>query len=367
MSTSCNLHPSLPSHRIAAWLSRPLPPSLPLSFSFKFASVQHSFDSLYHSFPSFCRMRHEEPRNLVGGQYFHWLDEDLSEQRGLCWKIFLRFQRVRDGGDGEEGQRRAKKGEEARSSRRELGLCHRKRLGKFSVVHWSYWQKAKLEEIVHIMAWGRRSMKVQERFRKERFSLGSHGLYGWIRNAEHFLVRKMWPHPPIQMNRRRIRSRGEAETARGNDSDVRFASRFIDALFRKWRAICRVPFGPRRHVISRMASASYSIRMFPLFRCHSARVSSLTHGFSDCTSLRRDSMRWIASAERAAVATCIMSRNLCSFSGSSNRTRYPLIFIETKVQKNSPLQRTDDESAMKFHYREMFVKRFRPSKVLFSA
>ena len=123
-------------------------------------------------------MRHEEPRNLVGGQYFHWLDEDLSEQRGLCWKIFLRFQRVRDGGDGEEGQRRAKKGEEARSSRRELGLCHRKRLGKFSVVHWSYWQKAKLEEIVHIMAWGRRSMKVQERFRKERFSLGSHGLYG---------------------------------------------------------------------------------------------------------------------------------------------------------------------------------------------
>lgn len=263
-----------------------------------------------------------------------------------------------------ERRRRAKK---QGFSRRELGLCHRKRLGKFSVVHWSYWQKAKLEEIVHIMARGRRSMKVQERFRKERFSLGSHGLYGWIRNAEHFLARKMWPHPPIQMNRLRIRSRGEAETARENDSDVRFASRFIDALFRKWRAICRVPFGPRRHVISRMASASYSIRMFPLFRCHSARVSSLTHAFSDCTSLRRDSMRWIASAERAAVATCIMSWNLCSFSGSSNRTRYPLIFIETKVQKNSPLQRTDDESAMKFHYREMFVKRFRPSKVLFSA
>lgn len=62
----------------------------------------------------YCRMRHEEPRNLVGGQYFHWLDKDLSEQRGLCWKIFLRLRRYREGGDSEEGQRKAKKGEEAR-------------------------------------------------------------------------------------------------------------------------------------------------------------------------------------------------------------------------------------------------------------
>lgn len=45
-----------------------------------------------------------------------------------------------------------------------------------------------------------------------------------------------------------------------------FGVGFIDALFRGWFAICRVTFGPRRRVISRVG-VSLQLACFLFFRC----------------------------------------------------------------------------------------------------
>ena len=194
----------------------------------------------------------------------------------------------------------------------------------------------------------------------------SHGLYGRMRNAKYFL-RSEDVTTPSYSNESTTKTSAEGG---GGETILTFVSptRFIDALFRKWRAICR------RNVSDLVAALHHAwlrpcyspLARFLLFffsslpRRHSARVSPLTHAFPDCAELNA---AILCGESRPRNAPYNVGKFMLIFRivGCRVYTRYPLIFHETKVEKKKTLPvatyRGDDESAMKFHYRGMFTKR----------
>ena len=259
MSTPCNPLLSLPSRRTSASHSPSLSLSLSLSLLSSRQRIHHSFDSPALLFPTRgpAEPRHAgEPRNLVVGQYasIGRIKSRRNKEDSVARENFLPgdlnfFPAV----EGRDERARTLSPENAE----EIFGDPSGRLAKSKTRgNRSHNAKAGGEE-------GGRSMKVQERFRKEALLIGKSWslwtnakcqVFSSFGRRDHTLLFK------------RVDDENVGGGGRGrNDSDVRFADKVYRCVISQMAShLSAQRFGPCRRVTSRMASTMlFTSRAFP--------------------------------------------------------------------------------------------------------